>query len=73
MTRRSVEAGNYVEVGQELLAIVPKNVWVTANYKETQLVLMRTRSARVGHGGFISRSRIASACRQHSSGKRDRV
>jgi membrane fusion protein (multidrug efflux system) len=41
VTRRTVEAGNYVQIGQSLLAIVPKNVWITANYKETQLAHMK--------------------------------
>jgi membrane fusion protein, multidrug efflux system len=41
ITRRSVEVGDYVEVGQELTAIVPDDLYVTANYKETQLTLMR--------------------------------
>ena len=40
MTHRSVRAGDYVEVGQALLALVPDAVWVTANFKETQLTLM---------------------------------
>ena len=33
--------GGYVQPGQELMAIVPDDLWVTANYKETQLALMR--------------------------------
>jgi membrane fusion protein (multidrug efflux system) len=45
VTRRTVEAGNYVQVGQELLDIVPKDVWVTANYKETQLTNMKPSQA----------------------------
>ncbi|HTJ00563.1 MAG TPA: HlyD family secretion protein [Dongiaceae bacterium] len=40
VTRKSVEPGNYVQVGQSLLAIVPTNVWVVANFKETQLTEM---------------------------------
>lgn len=44
VTRRTVEVGNYVSIGQELLDIVPTDVpndiWVTANYKETQLAHM---------------------------------
>ena len=35
------EPGNYVQVGQSLLALVPTNVWVVANFKETQLNHMR--------------------------------
>lgn len=41
VTRKSVEAGAYVQVGQALLAIVPREVWVVANFKETQLTYMR--------------------------------
>jgi membrane fusion protein (multidrug efflux system) len=41
VTHRTVEQGAYVDVGQSLLAIVPKQVWVVANFKETQLKHMR--------------------------------
>ena len=41
VTRKSVEAGNYVDVGQELMAIVPTEVWVVANFKESQLKHMQ--------------------------------
>ena len=41
VTRRSVEEGAYVQTGQSLLALVPTNVWVVANFKETQLAHMR--------------------------------
>jgi membrane fusion protein, multidrug efflux system len=41
ITNRTVEAGAYVQAGQTLFSIVPKKVWVVANYKETQLVHMR--------------------------------
>ncbi|MGI8431797.1 MAG: HlyD family secretion protein [Chthoniobacterales bacterium] len=41
VTNKSVEAGNYIQVGQPLFAIVPPTVWVTANFKETQLAKMR--------------------------------
>jgi membrane fusion protein (multidrug efflux system) len=41
VTSKSVEPGNYVQVGQMLLAIVPNEVWVTANFKETQLADMQ--------------------------------
>lgn len=39
---RSAEVGSNVAIGQDLMAIVPLNdVWVTANFKETQLAHMR--------------------------------
>lgn len=41
VTHRTVEADSYVEPGQALLAMVPQNVWVVANFKETQLRHMR--------------------------------
>jgi membrane fusion protein (multidrug efflux system) len=41
IANRQVQAGNYVQPGQQLMAIVPHEVWVTANYKETQLTDMR--------------------------------
>ncbi len=41
VTARSVALGNYVQPGQSLLSLVPKYVWVTANFKETQLTRMR--------------------------------
>ena len=40
--RKSVEVGSRVQPGQQLLSIVPlHDIWVTANYKETQLAHMR--------------------------------
>jgi membrane fusion protein (multidrug efflux system) len=41
VTQKAVEPGNYVQTGQTLFALVPDNVWVTANYKEDQIDLMR--------------------------------
>ncbi|MDD5304264.1 MAG: HlyD family secretion protein [Elusimicrobia bacterium] len=41
VTRKAVEAGAYVSVGQAVLALVPEAVWVVANFKETQLTRMR--------------------------------
>ena len=40
-TKRTVDLGNYVNPGQSLLAVVPPRLWVTANFKETQLALMQ--------------------------------
>ncbi|MEO6870669.1 MAG: HlyD family secretion protein [Chthoniobacterales bacterium] len=41
VTDKTIEPGAYVQVGQPLFAIVPTEVWVTANFKETQLTDMR--------------------------------
>jgi membrane fusion protein (multidrug efflux system) len=40
IAQRNVAIGNYVAPGQEMMAIVPLELWVTANFKETQLALM---------------------------------
>ena len=45
VTRKAVEAGSYVQSGQTLLAIVPNDLWVIANFKETQLAHIRPRQA----------------------------
>jgi membrane fusion protein (multidrug efflux system) len=37
----TVAVGNYVSPGTQMLAIVPFRIWVTANFKENQLDLMR--------------------------------
>ena len=41
ITKRNVEMGNYVTAGQQIFSIVSPEVWVTANFKETQLARMR--------------------------------
>ena len=42
---KNVEAGNRVQAGQTLLAFVEPDVWVVANFKETQLSKMRPGQA----------------------------
>ena len=40
ITKRSAEVGNQVQAGQPLMSVVPlapEEIWITANYKETQL------------------------------------
>jgi membrane fusion protein, multidrug efflux system len=37
VTRKAVEEGQLVQVGQALMALVTGDLWVTANFKETQL------------------------------------
>jgi membrane fusion protein (multidrug efflux system) len=41
VTRKSVEPGNYVQIGQQLMSIVPPEIWVVANFKESQLKKMK--------------------------------
>jgi len=41
VTNKAVEPGDYVQVGQNLFALVTPDRWLTANFKETQLRNMR--------------------------------
>jgi len=48
-THKSVEPGQIVQAGQGLLVVVPlQNVWITANFKETQL-----RNMKPGQKAYI--------------------
>ncbi|MGH9703697.1 MAG: efflux RND transporter periplasmic adaptor subunit, partial [Candidatus Acidiferrales bacterium] len=42
VTRKSVEVGQIVQQGQQLMVLIPlEKVWVTANFKETQLAKVK--------------------------------
>jgi membrane fusion protein (multidrug efflux system) len=46
VTKKSVQIGNQVQPGQPLMAVVPLNdIWVTANFKETQMENIRPGQA----------------------------
>jgi membrane fusion protein, multidrug efflux system len=48
--KRSVQPGQNVQPGQDLMAIVPtEDIWVTANFKETQLESMRPGDSVIIH------------------------
>ena len=47
VANRSVQAGNYVQPGQSLFSAVPREVFVIANIKETQLGRVRPGQAAV--------------------------
>jgi membrane fusion protein (multidrug efflux system) len=49
VTQKSVMQGDYLHVGQQIFALVPSRVWVTANFKETQLRHMRPGQPVVIH------------------------
>jgi membrane fusion protein (multidrug efflux system) len=49
VTKEAVATGDYVQIGQALMSLVPPRVWVIANFKETQL-----RSMRPGQAATIS-------------------
>jgi membrane fusion protein (multidrug efflux system) len=65
VTKRTVEVGQTVQPGQPLLAVVDvANVWVVANYKETQLTDVRPgQPAAIAvdtHPGLVLRARVDS-------------
>jgi membrane fusion protein (multidrug efflux system) len=41
VTKRDVELGNYLSTGSTIMSLVSPQVWVTANFKESQLARMR--------------------------------
>ena len=41
VTKRNVDKGNYVTAGAAIMTLVTPQVWVTANFKETELARMR--------------------------------
>ena len=41
VTRKQVEGGDYLQTGQQIMSIVPVEVWVVANFKESQLRNMK--------------------------------
>jgi membrane fusion protein (multidrug efflux system) len=41
VTRKQVEVGDYLQTGQQIMSIVPVEVWVVANFKESQLKKMK--------------------------------
>jgi membrane fusion protein, multidrug efflux system len=49
VTKKAVTTGDYVQVGQALMSLVPPRVWVITNFKETQL-----RSMRPGQPATVS-------------------
>jgi membrane fusion protein (multidrug efflux system) len=42
VSRKTVEVGQIIQPGQQLMSVIPLNdIWITANFKETQLKSMR--------------------------------
>jgi membrane fusion protein (multidrug efflux system) len=65
ISRKSAEAGQVIQAGQPLMALVPLDtVWITANFKETQLSSMRPgQSATIkvdAYGGREFKGKIES-------------
>jgi membrane fusion protein (multidrug efflux system) len=56
ITRKNVEPGDYIQTGQTLFSIVPRDIWVTANFKETQLThMLRGQPATIRIDAFPGR------------------
>ena len=65
VSRKSVQVGQVIQPGQPLMALVPvEDVWITANFKETQLEHMRPgQSATIrvdAYGGREYKARVDS-------------
>ena len=60
VTRRNINPGNNVAVGQNLMAVRSlKEIWIDANFKETQLANLRIgQRVRCGRGGKADCDRI---------------
>jgi membrane fusion protein (multidrug efflux system) len=54
-TQRSAEVGSRISVGQQLLMIAQTDLWITANFKETQLAHMRVGEKVVIHVDALKR------------------
>src|SRR5256885_16997421 len=69
VTKEAVATGDYVQVGQALMSLVPPRVWVIANFKETQLRNMRPgQPATVSIDAYRSEERrVGKECRSRWS------
>jgi membrane fusion protein (multidrug efflux system) len=72
VTNKAIEPGSYVQIGQSLFALVPPEIWVTANFKESQIEKMQAGqpvSVTVdAYPGHVLRARVDSI--QAGSGAR---
>ena len=70
VSNRTVEVGQNVQIGQELMKIINlDDIWVTANFKESQLRLMRPGPAR-HHLGRCVRQEIQRPRGEHRGRQR---
>ena len=52
---RAAQVGDFVQTGQRIAAVVPlKDVYIDANFKETQLARLRPGPARLGQGRCLA-------------------
>ena len=70
VSNRTVEVGQNVQIGQELMKIINlDDIWVTANFKETQLRHMRPGQRGYHLGGCV-RKKIQRSCGKYCRRKR---
>jgi membrane fusion protein (multidrug efflux system) len=58
VANRTVEVGNFVQPGQVLFSLVPDRIYVTANFKETQLTHVRPGQPAIVHVDAFPGSRL---------------
>ena len=67
---KSVVVGLNVDPGEQMLTVVPLDqVWITANFKETQLKHMRV-GQKADNCPRLQRPHLPRSCRQHCGGNR---
>ena len=72
VTRLTAAKGTYAAVGQALMMFVPREVWVTANFKETQFARCG-RERRRHQNRCLSRPQLQGPRRQHPGRQRHGV
>ena len=73
IARLTAAKGNYAAVGQALMMFVPREVWVTANFKETQLRSVRPGEPVDDHDRRLSAPQVQRPRRQHPGRQRHRL
>ena len=68
ITNRSVERGDYVQPGQQLTSLVGSELWVVANYKETQLRKMRSGDKVLIHVDAFPDAKVEGKIQSFQSG-----
>ncbi len=67
--QRQVRPGQFINAGTQVIAVVPlPNLWVIANYKETQMTNVRIGEPATGHRRRLSRPEADRPCRQLGAG-----
>ena len=73
IAHKTIQVGNYVTAGSALMAVLGPDVWVTANFKETQLVAIKAGNPVEIHVDASFRARSSTARWTASSRQRLRL